>query len=331
MESQQRTKTGIVLMNTGTPASPDPRDIKPYLAEFLADPHLISMPRFVWLPILHLFVVNARPQATAKRYEAIWTDEGSPFMLTSLRQAQRTQEALAREGLDIPVRFAARYGQPSLESVVTELQAEGCTNILVIPLYPQTAYSTTATCRDKVLATTKLFPRITFNVVEGYADHPGYAKAIAQSIKDNWNYQPGSKLLLSFHSIPLRDVRSGDTYAEQARKNVEIIMDRLGIPEEDWEISFHSRFEDSRRWLGPSPKKVLSRWADEGITRVAMVTPGFSTDCLETLLDCAVEQRDHFLDRVAKQGATGEFTYIPALNDRDDHIDLIASLIKENL
>lgn len=318
-------------MNTGTPASPDPRDIKPYLTEFLADPRLISMPRFVWLPILHLFVVNARPQATSKRYEAIWTDEGSPFMVNSLRQAHRTQEVLAREGLDIPVRFAARYGQPSLESVVEELQAEGCTNILVIPLYPQTAYSTTKSCRDKVLATTKRFPKLTFTLVEGYADHPGYASAIAQSIKDNWSYQPGSKLLLSFHSIPLRDVRNGDTYAEQVRESVAAIMAEAEIPEEDWEISFHSRFEDSRRWLRPNPKKVLARWADEGVTRVAMVAPGFSTDCLETLLDCAIEQRDHFLDSTAKQGATAEFTYIPALNDRDDHIDLITSLVKENV
>ncbi len=318
-------------MNTGTPASPNARDIKPYLAEFLADPRLISMPRFLWLPILHLFVINARPKATEKRYRAIWTEEGSPFMVNSLNQAKKTQEALERQGLDIPVRFAARYGKPRLQHVVRELQAAGCTSILVVPLFPQTAYSTTASCKDKVAAVAARFPDLSFEVIEGYATDEGYLDALTSSIEEAWNYEPGAKLLFSFHSIPLRDVRNGDNYPQQVEATVEAVTKQLGIPGNSWAISYHSRFEDSRRWLGPSPKKVLEGWVKQGVTNVAMVTPGFSSDCLETLLDVDVEQRNFFFAQCAKQGKECTFTYIPALNDRKDHIDFLVQLIKKNL
>jgi ferrochelatase len=324
-------KTGIVLMNTGTPASPEPKHIKPYLAEFLADPRLVSMPRCIWLPILNTFVVNSRPQKTAKRYQTVWTKEGSPFQIVSQLQAQKTQAFLQSCGCNVPVRFAARYGQPSLESEVFNLEQAGCTAIHVIPLFPQSAFCTTLSCKDKVFEVAKKFPQLHFSTHESYPTHPLYTEAVAASIKEHWNYTPGSKLLFSFHAIPLRDVRKGDTYVQEIHESVTAITQLAGIPEADWAVSFHSRFEDSRRWLGPNPKKYLELWAAQGITRVAMITPGFAADCLESLLDCAIEQRDYFLEMCSAYKNRAEFTYIPALNTRNDHIELLGALAKTAL
>lgn len=321
---------GVLLINTGTPASPYPKDIKPYLAEFLSDRYLIQVPRLIWWPILHGIILNTRPKKTSKRYQRIWTDDGSPFLFNAYNQRNRLQDYLDRIGLSSQVSVGMRYGTPSIDEALQSFEENGINHVVALPLFPETAFCTTKTCLDKVCEETTRHPTIsTITTIAGYAHHTRYQHALAQSIADAWDYQPGSKLLLSFHSVPLSDLAKGDTYVKEIETSVAAVMDLLGIPEDDWEIAYHSRFEDNRRWKGPHPRSVLTSWVQEGITRVGLVAPGFSTDCLETLYDCAIVQKDYFEQSCREQGTTADFTYIPCLNNRADHIEALAQVIIE--
>lgn len=328
--AKEQSTIGVLLINTGTPASPDPQDIKPYLAEFLSDRHLIQVPRLVWWPILHGIILNTRPKKTSKRYQRIWTDDGSPFLLNAYRQRDRLQDYFDHAGLSCQVRVGMRYGTPSIDEALQAFEENAITHVIALPLFPETAFCTTKTCLDKVREEVAHHRAITtVTALAGYAHRERYQHALAQSIADVWDYQPGSKLLFSFHSVPLSDLAKGDTYVEEIETSVAAVMDLLGIPEEDWEIAYHSRFEDNRRWKGPHPRSVLTSWTQKGITRVGLVAPGFSTDCLETLYDCAIVQKDYFEQSCREQGTTADFTYIPCLNDRPDHIEALAQVIIE--
>lgn len=320
---------GVVLINTGTPDSPDPKDIKPYLTEFLSDKNIGAMPKFIWLPILHCFILPRRPKITSERYKLIWTKEGSPFILGSLAQCKKLEAALHSEGVCARVELGMRYGNPSIENAFYKLRNNGCKHIVCIPLYPQTAYCTTKTCIEKVREIAAKISDIQTSCVNGYTLREDYLTALAQSIKENWEYTPGSKLLFAFHSVPTIDIKHGDTYEQEVRECVARVVDKLGIPEEDWAIGFQSRFEDSRKWIGPNPKVFLAKWAYNKINRVAVVTPGFATDCLETLYDCDILQRASFTEACKDAGTTADFTYIPALNDCDSHIAVLAALVRE--
>lgn len=325
-------KTGIILTNIGSPATPEPADIKPYLVEFLSDKNLVKVPHIIWIPLLKGVISQTRPKKTAPRYKAIWTPDGPPLLVYSFAQRDALNKRLEAAGIPAVCEVGMRYGSPSIDEAYTILEQAGCKRILGFPLFPQTAYSTVKTCKERqvnVASTHTIAPL--YDVVEGYSDNPLYIKAMAASIREAWEYRPGSKLLFSFHSIPLNDVESGDTYLEQSRTSMEKVVRELGIPDEDWAIAYHSRFEDSRAWAAPHPKTVAQSWVEAGTKRIAVVTPGFASDCLESLYDMNIVARQHLENFCGTHGIDFDFTYIPALNDREDHIDLLYDVILQHL
>lgn len=340
--------TGILIMNTGTPDAPTPEAIRPYLAEFLSDRHMISMPPALWQPILHLFILPSRPKKTAARYESIWTPEGSPFTLVSVSQRDKLAAELTRRNVSATVELAMRYGNPSTADALARLRAAGCTRLVVLPLFPQYATVTTQTCLDRV---DEILDKIDWHpdlvAIDHYCDRPAYLDALAASIRAHWTWHEGSRLLFSFHSTLLADIEAGDPYRDQALATCQGVVERLGIPEDGWAVSWQCRF-DSRKWLMPSPETVLEGWADTGVRDVAEVCPVFSTDCIETLVDCAVEQREHFenrcrardanpqdaaggVDRPGQEAAMPRYLYIPALNDSDAYISVLADVVEDAL
>ena len=328
-ESEQKIgerKTGVVLINTGSPASPDPCDIRPYLIEFLSDKNIIRVPHAIWLPILHGFIARNRPKKTAPRYKKIWTDKGAPLLVESYAQRDALNDRFAAKHLPIVAEVGMRYGKPSIEEALESLSNQGCTSFVGFPLFPQTATCTVGTCKEKFLAVVPS-PK-NAGVIEGYANNPLYWKALAQSISDVWSWKPGSKILFSLHSVPLGDIEAGDTYLEETQESLSQTAQLLGLSSDDWAIAYHSRFEDSRAWAAPHPKTVLSTWADKGVNRVALVTPGFAADCLESLYDIALVAKNYFEERCQANGSKADVTYLPALNSRPDHIDLLFEVIK---
>lgn len=321
MEQHSGEHIGVILTNTGSPASPDPRDIRAYLIEFLSDKNIIRVPHVIWLPILHCFIARTRPKKTAPRYRQIWTDKGTPLLIEAQAQCDALNQKFADRQFPIRTCVGMRYGSPSIEDAYKSLKQQGCTKFIGFPLFPQTATCTVGTCKEKFL---NVIPaRELLGVIEGYADNPLYWKALAQSIADTWTWEPGSKVLFSLHSVPLCDVEAGDTYLEETQNSLSKVAELLGIPSEDWAVGYHSRFEDSRDWAGPHPKAVLSSWADEGVSRVALVTPGFAADCLESLYDIASVAKQYFEELCMAHNMTPDVTYVPALNSRPDHIELL--------
>lgn len=323
-------KEGILLINTGTPDSPDPDNISSYLEEFLSDRNLIDVPAPIWHIILHAFILKRRPSASAKKYQKIWTKEGSPFLLYSLSLRDKLQAFLDEQNEDVDtsyvVEYGSRYGNPSIKTSYDALVEKGCSHITSIPLFPQTAFSTTKTCKEAVENVAQDYPHVAHRCIEGYSDNPLYIEAMANLIKQNWSYKPGSKLLFTFHSIPCKHVKKGDTYVAEIEQSMTALAHKLGIPRKDWEITFHSRFEDSRKWIGPNIYTVMQVLAQQGADRVAIVAPGFCVDCLETLLDCKIVQCQFFEKACADEGLTADSTYIPALNDNEDLVRLLADL-----
>ncbi len=324
-------KEGVLLINTGTPNSPSPEDIKVYLAEFLSDRNLIDVPPFIWNLILKGFILPKRPSITSERYQSIWTPEGSPFMKYSFSLRDKLQNYLDQSennnASTYVVEYASRYGNPSVEQAFSSLAAQGCATITSIPLFPQTAFSTTKTCKEKASSVAQHYPEITHRCIEGYSDNPLYLKAMAQLIKNNWSYQAGSKLLFTFHSVPTKHIKRGDSYVAEIERSMHTLATMLDIPQNDWAITFHSRFEDSRKWVGPNIYTVLQVLAQEKINRIAIVAPGFAADCLETLYDCDVVQRAFFEHACRDEGIKADFTYIPALNNSDMFVELLANML----
>lgn len=312
---------GIILINTGSPASPEPRDIRAYLIEFLSDKNIIRVPHAIWLPILHGFIARTRPKKTAPRYRQIWTDKGTPLLVKSQAQRDALNHTFAEQNFPLRAEVGMRYGTPSIEDALQSLKHQGCTKFIGFPLFPQTATCTVSTCKEKFLQVVP--PENVLGVIEGYAYNPLYWKAIAQSIKDTWTWKPGSKVLFSFHSVPLCDVDAGDTYLEETHNSMSQVANILGLSADDWAIAYHSRFEDSRAWAAPHPKTILASWADKGVSRIALVTPGFAADCLESLYDIASVAKHYFEERCEANKKIPDVTYIPALNSRADHIDLL--------
>lgn len=327
-DSPHVQKKGILLINTGTPDSPKPEDIRTYLAEFLSDRNLIDVPPFIWNIILNAFILRKRPKITSGRYQSIWTPEGSPFMVHSLSLRDKLQNYLDQHATNtcFVVEFGARYGNPSIEKAFSRFAEAGCTSVTSIPLFPQTAFSTTKTCLEKARSVARTYPNISHQCIKGYSDEPLYIEAIKNIILRSWNYEPGSKLLFTFHSVPLKHINRGDSYVAEIEQSMNTFAQSLNIPRQDWEITFHSRFEDSRKWVGPNIYTVLQVLAQKKVNRVAIIAPGFSADCLETLYDCDVVQRKFFDKACQDEGIESDFTYIPSLNDDDIFVELLATI-----
>ncbi len=319
---------GVLITNLGTPDAPTARALRRYLAEFLSDRRVVDLPRAVWWPILHGIILRTRPARSAALYEKIWTEQGAPLRVISERQAMQLQERLKiNHPGRVRVALGMRYGNPSLGAALRELRAAGAERLIVLPLYPQYSCSTTASTFDALageLAQPRDLPAIRF--IRDYHDHPGYLEALAASIKDAWeDSEPAERLLFSFHGTPLRYREEGDPYYRQSLATAEQVASRLSLPAERWQVVFQSRF-GRESWLQPYADETLKALPGEGVRSVDVICPGFAADCLETLEEIAIANRELFLR------AGGEsYRYIPALNDRTDHIEALAEIIDREL
>lgn len=319
---------GVLLANLGTPHAPTPRALRRYLRQFLSDPRVVELSRPLWWVILNFFVLTTRPRRSARLYKRIWTAEGSPLLVISRRQAAALEEALAsRVGSPVRVALGMRYGSPSLATALAELRRAGCQRLVVLPLYPQYASATTGSTVAAVFAELSRWRWVPeLRTVSSYHDHPTYIAALASSIREVWSAEgEPERLLLSFHGIPRRAFLAGDPYYCHCQKTARLLAEALEWPDARMAVAFQSRF-GRERWLEPYTDLTLRRWASEGVASVDVVCPGFAADCLETLEEIAETNRELF-----QRAGGGRFRYLPALNDRPDHIAALAELCLDHL
>lgn len=319
--------TAVLLCNLGTPDAPEPDAVRRYLAEFLADPRVVEVPRALWLLILHGIILRTRPAASAAKYASIWTAEGSPLKRWTERQAALLQARLHARGQQVQVRLAMRYGTPSVAAQLDALKADGATRVLVLPAYPQYSATTTASVFDAVYGWAqrqRRLPELRF--VNHYHDHPGYIAALAGRIRAHWAAQGvGEHLVMSFHGVPERTLTLGDPYHCECQVTARLLAQALDLPPERYSVTFQSRFGRAK-WLEPATEPALVQRAQAGGRSVDVVCPGFTSDCLETLEEIDQEARHAFL-----QAGGQRFGYIPCLNDDPAWIDTLADLAMQHL
>ncbi len=318
---------GVILVNLGTPAAPDAPAIRRFLKEFLSDPRVVELPRPLWWLILNGVILNVRPRKIREKYAAVWMAEGSPLMVYSRRQHAALTQVLRERGLNVEVALGMRYGEPSLQGAIEALRARGCERILVLPLYPQYAASTTATVLDKVaayLATLRSQPEMRF--VQRYGQDAGYIAALAQRVQRYWaEHGRAERLLMSFHGLPKASIALGDPYHAECLATAERLRLALGLASEDVSVTFQSRF-GAAEWLQPYTEPTVKALAGQGVRTLDVVCPGFAVDCLETLEEIAQEVAEAFVE------AGGErLRYIPALNDDAVWIEALVDLTERNL
>ena len=318
---------GVLLLNLGTPDAPTASAMRRYLAEFLSDRRVVELPRPLWWLILHGLILRLRPRQSARSYRSVWTEEGSPLLAIARRQAAALQERLgARLPGPVRVELGMRYGNPSVPSALAGLRAANARRLLVLPLYPQYSATTTASGFDAVtaeLSTWRWLPEVRF--VNQYHDEPGYIAALVQSIRAHWADQgKPNRLLFSFHGIPKEYFLNGDPYYCQCHKTARLTAEALGLAPQYWQVAFQSRV-GNKEWLRPYTDETLEAWGREGVGTVHVVCPGFSADCLETLEEIAMQNRDRFLEAGGKA-----FGYIPALNDAAAHMDMLVDLVQQH-
>ena len=324
----QGAKIGVLITNLGTPTAPTRQALKPYLKQFLSDPRVVEIPRVLWWLILNGVILNIRPGRSAKSYASVWTEQGSPLAIHTAAQAEALSKQLHREAGDrLVVRWAMRYGAPSIDDTLQEMLDAGVRQLLVVPLYPQYSATTTASTFDalaKDLTQRRWIPALRF--VNQYFEHPSYIKAVADSIKTYWQqHGQADKLLFSYHGIPLRYLHQGDPYHCQCLKTSRLIAEALNLSADDYLTCFQSRF-GREEWLKPYTDKTLEALPKAGVKSVQIICPGFSADCLETIEEIGDENRGYFM------AAGGErYDYIPALNASAGHIDFLSQLVLENV
>lgn len=322
------SRTAILMVNLGTPDAPTAPALRRYLKEFLSDPRVVEIPRLIWWPILNGIILNTRPAKSARKYAQVWLQEGAPLRVHTERQAKLLRGLLNQRGHgNLRVAWAMRYGHPSIPDVLNQLKAEGTQRILLVPLYPQYAASTSASVMDSVaqwMQGCRNLPELRW--VRNFHDSPGYIKALAASVMEHWhgNGRP-DKLLISFHGLPRRSLDLGDPYYCECQKTGRLLAQSLGLQTDQYAVTFQSRFGRAH-WLQPYTQPTLEQLGHEGARRVDVICPGFVADCLETLEEIAMECKAAFL------GAGGqEFHYIPCLNERPDWITALADLAQEHL
>ncbi|MDP1925366.1 MAG: ferrochelatase [Thiobacillus sp.] len=324
----QAARTGILLVNLGTPAAPTAQALRPYLKEFLSDPRVVEIPRLVWWLILNGIILNTRPKKSAEKYASIWTADGSPLRVHTEKQAKLLQGWLGEKITSpLKVEYAMRYGQPSIPATLARMKAEGCDRILILPAYPQYAASSTGTAFDMAfswLQTVRNQPAL--RTLKHYHDHPGYIAALASNIRDDWqkNGRP-DVLVMSFHGVPRYTLDKGDPYHCECQKTGRLLAEALGLEAHQFRLTFQSRFGRAE-WIQPYTDATLEALGKEGIDRVDIVAPGFTSDCLETLEELAMEGRETFIKAGGKA-----FRYIPALNEHPQWIAALGQIALENL
>lgn len=320
--------TGVLLINLGTPDAPTPQAVRAYLKQFLSDRRVVDIPRIVWLPILHLFVLRTRPKISAARYERIWTRDGSPLRVHTEHQASLLRGYLGeRKRAGVMIDHAMRYGSPSIASKLEALKAQGCERILLVPLYPQYSVSTTATAFDAASrALARMKTRLEVRTIRHFHDDPGYIEALAHGIRDHWMKRGRPDVLvMSFHGIPRRAVDRGDPYESECHETARLLAEALGLAPEQYRVVFQSRFGRAE-WLTPYTAEVLAELGRQRLGTVDIVCPGFVSDCLETLEEIAIEGKALFLE-----AGGGELRYIRCLNDRHEWIDALTDMVERSL
>ncbi|MEX0900868.1 MAG: ferrochelatase [Gammaproteobacteria bacterium] len=319
---------GVLLCNLGTPDAPTPRAVRRFLAEFLWDPRVVEIPRPIWWLILNGLILRTRPSEVAHKYRQIWTDAGSPLRAIGELQALGLQQAFdADTARKVRVELAMRYGEPSIARGLRALRDAGASRVLVLPLYPQYSASTTASVFDAVSDELRCWRRLPgLSIVRDYHDDPVYIAALASSVIEYRTANGSSELLMmSFHGVPERYLGNGDTYFAECQRTARLLADALELRDDDWAITFQSRF-GREEWVKPYTDVTLKEWAHAGVRRVDVVCPGFAADCLETLEEIAIQNRQLFID-----AGGDELKYIPALNDRPDHISLLHGIAARHL
>jgi ferrochelatase len=323
---QQSSKFGILMVNLGTPEAPTPKAVKAYLKEFLSDVRVVDSPRLIWWFVLRVILL-IRPKPVSKAYQSVWMEEGSPLLVISKRQTAAVKARLKQlTDCDIPVELAMTYGNPSILSASNALRTQGVKRILILPMYPQFSSSTTAAIYDKLSDLLKQCPHLPeMRWINDYHNHPDYINALAQSVKQQWQMNGQSeKLLMSFHGVPERYTLKGDPYEHQCRATAKLLSEKLKLKPEQWQCCFQSRF-GREEWVKPYTDHTLTQWGKDGIKSVDIICPAFSADCLETLEEIQVENKEYFLE------AGGEtYNYIPALNDNEDHIEMLSQLVQQH-
>jgi ferrochelatase len=318
-----QARVGILLINLGTPDDPSPRAVRRYLAEFLSDPRVIEAPRLIWWLVLHGVILRTRPKRSAHAYQKIWTPEGSPLLLESRRLTTALAERLReRFGDGVAVDLAMTYGQPSIVAALERFREQNVQRLLVLPLYPQYSSTTTGSIFEFVtreLSKWRWMPELRF--VNQYWQHESYLAAVAGSIERHWQEHGRKHLLFSFHSIPKRYFTAGDPYHCFCLGTARGVAARLGLAEDEWSVGFQSRF-GREEWLKPYVDQLLQQYAQSGPKRVTVVCPGFATDCLETLEEISMQNRELFL------GGGGEaFDYAACLNSSPEHVAVMEDVV----
>jgi len=315
-------KIGVLLVNLGTPNAPEPGSVRLYLKEFLSDPRVVEIPQLVWQPILRGIILNTRPKKSAHAYRQVWTDEGSPLAAITARQARALAGAF---GEGVIVEHAMRYGRPAISEKIDALKGAGCERILIAPLYPQYCAATTATANDEAFAHLRRMrwqPAV--RTLPPYHDDPAYIAALAAHLEAELaalDFVPQA-ILASFHGMPQRTLELGDPYHCHCRKTARLLAEKTG---RDLRVAFQSRFGRAK-WLEPATDATLAALPGEGVARVALVAPGFSADCLETLEELAIRGRETFL----AAGGT-HFAYLPCLNDSAEGIAMLRRIVGREL
>lgn len=325
-------KIGVILAQVGTPEAPTKSALRTYLKKFLSDKRVVDYPRWWWLPLLHGVILNTRPAKSAEAYREIWTDNGSPLLIHSQGQVAGVQERL---GVQYRVALGLAYSTPSIADAVAKLESEGIEKIVVLPLFPQFSTATTASLYDEVaraalgesdMLKKKYIPALRF--VEPYFNHTDYIKSLARLIKqkiDVEQLQP-DKFIISFHGLPKRFIDAGDPYEQQCKVTAELLAQAMGWQEQEWMLCFQSRF-GREEWLQPYLHEVLTKLSAQGVKRPIVITPGFASDCLETLHELGIEGRELYAHG---GGDAKSYALVPCLNTESDWLDFLAKMIKTN-
>lgn len=322
------SRLGILLVNLGTPDDTSTPSVRRYLRQFLSDPRVVEVPRVLWWLILHGVILRFRPKRTAEAYKTVWDEKsGSPLLSIGLKQTDRLREQVQQSMPDTQVELAMRYGNPSIESALATFRDAGVRRMLVLPLYPQYSGSTVASVFDEVtrqMSKVRWIPETRF--INQYFDHPAYIEALAESVKESWNENgKPQRLVMSFHGIPQRYRTAGDPYFCQCQATARLLAEALNLDSTEYQVVFQSRF-GREPWLQPYCDKTMEALPGEGVKHIDLICPGFSADCLETIEEINVENREIFMH------AGGEkFHYIEALNDRHSHILAFTALVQQHI
>jgi ferrochelatase len=321
------SSTAILLCNLGTPDAPTTPALRRYLAEFLSDSRVVEIPRPIWWLILHGIILRFRPKKSAAKYASIWMAEGSPLKVWTQKQSVMLRGYLGVRGHTVEVRFAMRYGNPSIASQLDQLKADGVTRVLILPAYPQYSAATTASVFDAVYswaARARQIPE--FRFINHYHDAPGYIAALADKIRAYWRKNgQAEQLVMSFHGVPERTLMLGDPYHCECQKTARLLAEKLGLTKNRYKVTFQSRF-GSAKWLQPYTEPTLIKMAQAGVKSVDVLCPGFTGDCLETLEEISMEARHAFLEAGGKT-----FNYIPCLNDSPEWLAALAEFSVQHL